>query len=115
MKIATIKGGATFSKAGVAKKLDKTVEWGASAAFVDRDTQQERHALTVTFAKSSDWATTGNWDIALYLPGATTKLMEHATKPTRVWNMDVKFFDTQNPDPVLFTETVEFAVERSVT
>ena len=117
MAIHKIKAGGTFSKAGIVKKLDPSVAWGAACSLVDRDTRLTKIAATVTFAKATDWTTSGNWNISVYLPQATTLTMGPLTadQVSRVWEMDVKFFDTANPDPVIFTETIQLAAERTVS
>lgn len=117
MQTIDFKASGTFAYAGTVTDLDPATAWGAACAVQNVNTKaQIGDLLEVTLTKAPDWATSGNWLIAIFAGAAVTATWLTASKNTRgLLQFDIKFFDTANPDPVLRTDTVQIDLEAPIT
>jgi hypothetical protein len=110
----TIKAGATLAYSGVVTGLDRSVAWTASAA-ARRDGVLLAGGLSATLTRTPDYATTGNYTLALFAGSAVTGTWLPVDLDSVIIACDVKVFDSQNPDPVLYSETININVAAAIT
>ena len=110
------KAGETFAYAGLVQNLDPSVAWAASSDVVIASTRAQLDTLTVTLAQTTDWSTSGNWNISLFASAVQLAAWWTATKNLggRVL-FDIKFYNSAAPDPVLHSETVALQLWPEIT
>lgn len=113
MRLAAFKAGGTFSYAGQVTGLDPTITWDAkSSAKAALDIcGWSWPALTVSLVPASDYITTHKYDISLYATAAETREWWRTTQMA----FDILFFNADDPDPVLITETVYIPILQPIT
>lgn len=117
MATISIKAGETLSYGGTITNLDPTIDWGASIAFKPSvGGAAVTPAATLTLVHALDYSTTHNWDILIYAAPATTLAWFGATtKPSLLLSFDIKFFDTADPNKVIYTNTNQLSIEKAIT
>ncbi len=107
---------ATFSYAGTVSNLDGSVQWGISAAVRVQSATSNLDTFTAYIAQANDFQTSGLWVLSISATAAQTQAWYTAAKAQRgLLSFDIKLYNTQADDPVLYTETVTLRLTPTVT
>jgi hypothetical protein len=109
------KPGSTFDYSGVVKGLDPEITWGVAATVKEPMTNVVLGDLTATLTQTDDFATTGNHLLRLYATAEQTAAWIPKLGSAQKIVGDVKFFDTENPDPIIRTDDFCISVRTRIT